>query len=94
MGEKTEYDASWINEIPRHILEEILREAFSNLSPKERKELDDFVEKLEKKHGKSLADIALEVSCSSEELSQEEREELYEVWKKYIQVKNIDFRFN
>ena len=93
MGEKTEYDASWINEIPRHILEEVLREAFSNLSPKEREELDDFVEKLEKKHGKSLADIGLELSCS-EELSQQEREDVYESLKKYIQVKNVDFRFN
>ena len=90
MGEKTEHDASWIDKIPSYVLEEILRKELSKLS---RKEIDDMIEEADKKYGKSFVDIGLELSFS-EELSQQEREDVYEKLKKYIQVKNIDLKFN
>jgi len=90
MGKKGEHDASWIDKIPRYVFEEILRKELSKLSLKE---IDDMIEEAEKIHGKSLVDIGLELSCS-EELSQQERVDVYETLKKYIRVKNIDFRFN
>ena len=90
MGKKGEHDASWIDKIPSYALEEILRKELSKLSLKE---IDDMIEEADKKYGKSFDDIGLELSCS-EELSQQEREDVYEKLKKYIRVKNIDFRFN
>ena len=90
MGKKGEHDPSWIDKIPSYDLEEILRKELSKLSLKE---IDDMIEEADKKYGKSFVDIGLELSCS-EELSQQEREDVYEKLKKYIRVKNIDFRFN
>ena len=90
MGKKTEHDPSWIDKIPRYVLEDILQKEFAKLSIEE---LTALAEEAEKKYGKSLVDIGLELSCS-EELSQQEREEIYETLKHYMRAKNVDFKFD
>ena len=90
MGKKTEHDPSWIDKIPLYVLEDILQKEFAKLSIEE---LTALAEEAEKKYGKSLVDIGLELSCS-EELSQQEREEIYEILKRYMRAKNVDFKYN
>jgi hypothetical protein len=90
MGKKTKHDATWIEELPLYVLEDILQKELAKLSIEE---VTALIEEAEKKYGKSLVDIGLELSCS-EELSQQEREEIYETLKRYMRAKNVDFKFD
>ena len=90
MGKKTKHDPSWIDKIPLYVLEEILQKELSKLSCKE---IEDMIEEAEKTYGNSFIDIGLELSCS-EDLSQQEREDVYETLKRYMRAKNVDFKFD
>jgi len=72
-------DLTWLNELPRDVLDEVFRSIFEKVSPEKLKAI---AAECEKEYGKSLGDIGLELS-RSKELSQQERKEIYEIWKRY-----------